>query len=213
MPKPRARSQRPALVVSNGPTNHPLYGEAPRFARCHRFGMVCPDCNTTIIHDRKTDRFFCGRCNFSQDRETYRETVADIRVTQRRREAIRQARFEKQRELADSKANAAVYYIEFRGAIKIGTSICLISRLAAHPWEWLLALEPGSYELESERHKQFDHLLIRGEWFDDAPELREHIGQVIERSREWKAQFQPFLGEYPVAADNANLTGVANIQV
>ncbi|MAM53554.1 GIY-YIG nuclease family protein [Microbacterium sp. UBA3394] len=60
-----------------------------------------------------------------------------------------------------------VYYLRFADRVKIGTTVDLIKRLRTLPHDEVLAVEPGSYELERERHAQFEHLRIiaRREWF------------------------------------------------
>lgn len=77
-----------------------------------------------------------------------------------------------------------VYYVQMPGdLIKIGTSRSVRRRmgsLTVGPDD-LLALEPGSVEVESQRHAQFASLRMRRtERFHDAPVLREHIAQLIE---------------------------------
>jgi hypothetical protein len=74
-------------------------------------------------------------------------------------------------------AKEIVYYIRRGAVIKIGTTKDPIDRFGTLMPDEILAIEPGSYELETARHKQFDHLRVRRrrEYFIDAPELREHI--------------------------------------
>lgn len=75
-----------------------------------------------------------------------------------------------------------VYYLSFADRIKIGFSTDLRGRSTAIPHDEVLGYEePGSYQLESRRHKQFSHLRVdmlkQREWFYRAPELIEHINQ------------------------------------
>lgn len=65
---------------------------------------------------------------------------------------------------------AVVYYLALGNRIKIGTTTDLPGRMAAVPHEELVAFEFGSYKLERQRHDQFAHARIVGEWFDRADE-------------------------------------------
>lgn len=69
-----------------------------------------------------------------------------------------------------------VYYIRFGDRIKIGTSSSLKGRLNSLPHDEILALEPGSYAVERQRHRDFARLRIDGqrEWFHDSAYLRAH---------------------------------------
>lgn len=75
-----------------------------------------------------------------------------------------------------------VYYIRFGNRIKIGTSSNLKGRLSTLPYDEVLAIEPGSYDLERLRHAAFAEYRIDGqaEWFRDTEDLREHIHQLQE---------------------------------
>lgn len=68
-----------------------------------------------------------------------------------------------------------VYYLRFADRIKIGTTKNLGSRLKVIPHDEVLATEPGDHELEHQRHEQFAHLRITGEWFESGPDLLAHI--------------------------------------
>jgi hypothetical protein len=78
-----------------------------------------------------------------------------------------------------------VYFIEDaeRGAIKIGVARWPKSRLqllqvgASRPLA-LIATIAGEEETERAWHSRFAHLRLRGEWFRDAPELRQAIDQA-----------------------------------
>ena len=59
-----------------------------------------------------------------------------------------------------------VYYLQVGEMIKIGTTKNLGHRLQSYPPNRrLLATEPGSYELEQRRIKEFSMYSISGEWF------------------------------------------------
>ncbi|QNE45629.1 GIY-YIG nuclease family protein [Glaciihabitans sp. INWT7] len=72
-----------------------------------------------------------------------------------------------------------VYYILFRGRIKIGTSGNPRSRLASLPWEEVLAFERGDRLVEQRRHLQFaSHRIPRTEWFERHDALLQHIDEL-----------------------------------
>lgn len=70
---------------------------------------------------------------------------------------------------------SVVYYLRFCCLVKIGTTTSIADRLKVIPHHELLATEPGSYDLERERHQQFAHLRDVGEWFQAGPDLHAHI--------------------------------------
>lgn len=69
-----------------------------------------------------------------------------------------------------------IYYLLFGDRIKIGTSSNVKARLSTLPHDAILALEPGSYSLERQRHTEFAVFLILGqrEWFQDHVAIRDH---------------------------------------
>ncbi len=89
----------------------------------------------------------------------------------------------------DTRHEPIVYYMvhkRHKGAVKIGTTVNTEQRLARYiknrdgePY-FFLAWERGGPSLESKRHQQFRHLLITGEWFFLAEDLRQHIIGLIE---------------------------------
>lgn len=73
-----------------------------------------------------------------------------------------------------------VYYIQFGTRIKIGYTTNIRQRLGNLPYDEVLALEPGSRDLEQVRHRQFmAHRVGAGEWFFDNPDLRSHIKMLV----------------------------------
>lgn len=77
----------------------------------------------------------------------------------------------------DPYADAVVYYVEWNGLIKIGTTIRLAGRMRSLGGQ-LLVTEPGSYAVETERHRQFAaSKAAHGgrEWFHPTADLRDHI--------------------------------------
>jgi hypothetical protein len=83
---------------------------------------------------------------------------------------------------ADLLRRHVVYYMRFGDLIKIGTTNDLRRRTLNLKPDTVLAAEPGSYELELQRHRQFARhraqVGVGRELFFPAPELREHIRQV-----------------------------------
>lgn len=84
-----------------------------------------------------------------------------------------------------NRQHEVVYYLFVGDAIKIGTTKDLRHRLSQlrRVNSDVLAMEPGSFELESMRHRQFDHLRIGGrrrEDFEDCEELRSHIKMLVD---------------------------------
>lgn len=61
--------------------------------------------------------------------------------------------------------HAIVYYLALGNRVKIGTTTDLPGRMRAVPHEELVAFEFGSYALERQRHQQFAHARVVGEWF------------------------------------------------
>jgi hypothetical protein len=77
----------------------------------------------------------------------------------------------------------SVYFIRHQGHIKIGKSVDPWKRLAslqtAHyePLE-MLAIMPGSEDLEHGLHRAFGKYMKRGEWFQENDELLAFIEMV-----------------------------------
>lgn len=76
-----------------------------------------------------------------------------------------------------------VYYVRRDRFVKIGTTTRLPVRMRDLMPDEVLAVEPGSYKLEGELHRQFAHLRVRPncEYFLLGPELREHVDLVLDR--------------------------------
>lgn len=93
-----------------------------------------------------------------------------------------------------------VYYLELDGLIKIGFSKDVKKRMRQYaPTAKLLAAEPGTLNVERERHQHFAAYLARGrEWFRDVPELRDWIttlrteyGTVDAMAHKWTGPDRP----------------------
>jgi hypothetical protein len=74
-----------------------------------------------------------------------------------------------------------IYYALIDGLIKIGFAKDVPSRMRQYPpTAQLLAVEPGTLQVERTRHQHFGQHLAKGrEWFADVPELREWISTVV----------------------------------
>lgn len=74
-----------------------------------------------------------------------------------------------------------VYYMRFGTLIKIGTTDDLRRRAQVLKPDEVLAAEPGSYETEAQRHREFGRHRAERELFFPAPELRKHIRHIRSR--------------------------------
>ncbi|MCF6376914.1 GIY-YIG nuclease family protein [Nocardioides KLBMP 9356] len=76
-----------------------------------------------------------------------------------------------------------VYYARIGNYIKIGYSTHLHDRLRSLRADELLAIEPGGYELEQERHRQFgaDRIDERRENFRGSDDLLRHVLAMREK--------------------------------
>lgn len=70
--------------------------------------------------------------------------------------------------------DAWVYYAIRQGLVKIGCSRSPEDRVR-YFGAGLLAVEGGGFPREMERHWQFAHAHVVGEWFELVPDLRDHI--------------------------------------
>ncbi|MCK8477215.1 GIY-YIG nuclease family protein [Microbacterium aurugineum] len=86
-------------------------------------------------------------------------------------------------EQADEDADGWVYYMRINGRIKIGYTTNLRQRSRSYPpGTELLAVEPGTPELEKRRHDQFSRSLAQGrEWFAESEALTVHIAKLAEQ--------------------------------
>lgn len=82
-----------------------------------------------------------------------------------------------QRAVDPDPGESVVYYLLVGDLVKIGTTNHLARRLQSYPpTSVLLATEPGSVDVEVERHRQFrEYLSARREWFTPGPRLREFV--------------------------------------
>lgn len=74
-----------------------------------------------------------------------------------------------------------VYYVRVGDRVKIGTTIKTVrERFQGQlpPDAQVLATEPGSFETERKRHRQFRHLQDANEWFHGGPEIWKHVAEL-----------------------------------
>lgn len=117
-------------------------------------------------------------------------------ATEQQRERAHRLHELEQRDAEDGIGTNVVYYIRRDTRIKIGTTCNLTQRMLDLQPDEILAVEPGSYELEHRRHEQFAHLRVRGEWFTPALDLLDHIAAVKERRNDALAADAPMtIGE------------------
>ena len=84
-------------------------------------------------------------------------------------------------EAAEGLWHEVVYYMRFGNLIKIGTTGQLYNRMRSLKPDELMAAEPGSYDLEAKRHREFARYRAEGEFFYPAPGLLRHIRSVQTR--------------------------------
>jgi Meiotically Up-regulated Gene 113 (MUG113) protein len=71
-----------------------------------------------------------------------------------------------------------VYYARIADQVKIGMTTSIAARMASLGAEELLATEPGGFDVEKMRHRQFHGLHLRGEWFRLEAPLTSHIEEL-----------------------------------
>lgn len=192
----------------------PRLNKPPRYAKLLRDHYICPDCKVHIVRDREEDMFLCLQCGRKETRAEFRRTlianVAAFQEGQRRRRAENAARERVSRHLRTPEgknAMSVVYYIQFRDIIKIGTTSDLRARMSDLPWETLLLTEPGSYEKETERHRQFKDLQRTGEWFEPGPELTNFIESRREELKDHNAKWYSGMPGFPWKAKEVDIPG------
>lgn len=76
--------------------------------------------------------------------------------------------------------HSIVYYVQFADRVKIGHSRNFRTRLGNLPHDEVLAVEPGTRDLERLRHRQFVQQHITHEWFQLDDALRSHIEMLLD---------------------------------
>lgn len=106
-------------------------------------------------------------------------------------EAVEAAKAAEAAERRKTKREGYVYYLRVGQHIKIGFASNLESRLRSYPPDTaLLAVERGTIDLETSRHREFAATRSDGrEWYWPKPWLMEHIARVAENGQHtWWAE-------------------------
>ncbi|WP_185972900.1 GIY-YIG nuclease family protein [Aeromicrobium piscarium] len=144
-----------------------------------------PNCDERAIRDRDGDSL--GVC-FDHgiaiwdylDEHRATDILEEMRMLRRLR-AAQDAEDERRRVESIRQAPGWIYYVLVGDRVKIGYSVDVKRRLRAYPPDSpLLAVHPGTKQLESEMHEKFAGSRAAGrEWFLDTPEMRQHIAEVV----------------------------------
>lgn len=121
-----------------------------------------------------------GRLRHERGREEQEQRMRELQ------EQVAASRaFEK---LLDDHPDGVVYYIRRGNLIKIGTTRVFANRMSSLRPDEILAVEPGSFSLESQRHQQFEqHRYNRerpgtkSEYFHPGDDLKAHILELRNR--------------------------------
>lgn len=138
-----------------------------RSLRYYRVGALCVD-HAIAVRDAVESNESAVISN-AQVRAVHRRTV----------EAANEAR------LAQSRGEQPgwIYYLSVGDRVKIGFSTNVRRRMRQYPpSSHLLAVHPGTPDLEVEMHRRFAGSRAAGrEWFNRSTDLLEHIDQVVEQ--------------------------------
>lgn len=132
-------------------------------------GTICMECQIKVVSNVET----------VMDLPAVTEAIyrrAQARHVEKRETAKMDAR----RKKAAPDSDGWVYYIRINGRIKIGYTANLRQRSRNYPpGSELVAIEPGTRELEKRRHEQFSRDLAQGrEWFAESERLAAHITET-----------------------------------
>jgi len=124
---------------------------------------------------------YCGLCGerLQQPGLTRKAELAIVARERQEEEAFQEVM---ERARKDHETKGVVYYLRFGNRIKIGFTERLENRKKQIWHDEVLAVEPGNYQLEHERHGQFAEFKVAGqrEWFEAAPELLDFAGAIRE---------------------------------
>lgn len=196
-----------------------------KVVHCINWYHKCPDCGSRLWYSQPENIFFCKTkgCYYVGEVEELRELVQpkidlwnnymsdrekDAELRRRKKADEERDRQEREKEAVRKKLTAVVYYIEFGTRIKIGTTTNIVGRMADLPWERILLMEPGSYEMEKKRHEQFADQHVTLEWFDNAAPLTNFIETRRNELSEFNASRFPEQGEFPWDRGSISLSGL-----
>lgn len=220
MPKPRGRNARnTANVVGRGSGG---YSTGEKYVMPKATPLQCPGCSKCIGYDKPTNTFICGRCEgrftpgqvkASMDARYVIEETARQKAERKRFEE-KMARMDDEdrvrRALINEGNTSIIYYIRFRDTVKVGTSIDVAKRLTMHPWEELVAIEPGGRTLEQKRHNQLRAARLDGEWFELTDHVRDFIADINRANAIWYGTVFACAGPLPVAKKGARFPALAD---
>ena len=196
MPQIRRRSQPSAQVVSGNPKRVTAYGRPPIVVD-QPAKIPCPGCSHDLLRDNRSGKLVCFNCRGAFTVEQVKQSMdgrARLEAERRRAEVLERNRVYRQelreraaQERKDAATVGVVYYIRFRDAVKIGTTINPDARLRDHPWDELLALEPGGRKTERLRHVELHKHRLTGEWFELNDAVSRHIEGVKRDNADWFA--------------------------
>lgn len=174
------------------------FAKPARYVRINRHPYYCPKCGAGIIRDRKLDIYKCW-CGFSEPRNEYTITLRMLAEKENQKRIDWELDKKRTKWLTENGATTVVYYIEFLGAIKIGTTRNLYSRMSSLPWDTIHLVEPGDKTLEMGRHKQFAEDRISHEYFTKSDELMSFIDTRRKEIQERNARVYSMCPPFPWA--------------
>lgn len=140
-----------------------------------RVGILCMTHARLVAEAMIQDQVWAEQLHEALSQES---TTVDLRGLDRlRREQDQAADAERRR----GDKPGFVYYLEVGERIKVGFSTDVKRRMRQYPpGSKLLAIEPGDYELEKSRHRQFEGSRTEGrEWFRPTADLLEHAKALV----------------------------------
>ena len=172
----------------------------------------CPDCGAKAWFSPREDLFYCRTdgCYFVADPDEFavlvKDRYDDHHMTVSRRRAVSKAEEDAYQNRQASLHIGVVYYLQFGDRIKIGTTTNIGSRMHSVPWEQILLMEPGSYEVEKKRHKQFRASHVTLEWFAPSADLMDFIDERRAELHEFNLERFPDQGPFPWARETTSLS-------
>lgn len=153
-----------------------LDGDTGHIKRC-----VWPDCGEQLDSTR------IGALCLDHAMLVHEAVLASTKppVTNAQARAVQRRQVERDQEQARARARGQqpgwIYYVRVGDQVKIGYSADVKRRMRAYPPDsHLLAVHPGTRELETELHQRFAGSRAAGrEWFRETVDLVEHMAQVV----------------------------------
>lgn len=179
----KSKPNRHGIPVYEFGTRRPTRPRPPLDKPRKPYGLCCwPDCDINL----KPGNYFGPLCamhafNIYLKAETFESIEwSEMRVQAGYRVAREQ---QQQAELSASRGSAPgfIYFALIDGQIKVGYAAEVKKRMRSYPpTAELLAVHPGTKDLERQLHQQFRAHLMRGrEWFKDCDEIRAYCTQTV----------------------------------